>query len=196
MSRGLDLILASESARRRSILKQIGFEFRVEPPEFEERLSSTLPPRLQAEKLACGKCEAVRETYPDSTILAADTIVFKNGRQLGKPSDRDEAEAMLRMLKGGVHFVITGLALHHPSLEKLLVASETTSVEFRDFGEEEIRWYMDTGECDDKAGSYGIQGFGATLVKRIEGCYYNVVGLPVPLFLTMLTNLKRQIIVP
>lgn len=192
MSGDLDLVLASESERRHTILTQIGFEFRVIPSEFEERLSDAVEPGLQAEKMARGKCNAVKSMCPDSTILAADTIVVRNGLQLGKPADRNEAAEMLRALKGGVHNVITGLALDHPSLAEPIIASEKTSVEFRDIGEEELLWYVNTGECDDKAGAYGIQGLGASLVKRIEGCYYNVVGLPVPLFLTMIDSLRRQ----
>ncbi|HEY8392132.1 MAG TPA: Maf family protein [Capillibacterium sp.] len=180
------LILASASPRRQALLAMLGLEFKVMVSAFEEKTRSGLPttPAELVMATARGKAEEIfritsgQPETADALVLAADTIVVLDGRFLGKPADRDEARRMLRTLSGRWHQVFTGLALLHQ--RKSIVEYEMTRVHFRPLTEEEITAYIDTGEPMDKAGAYGIQGLGAIFVDRIDGCFYNVMGLPVP----------------
>lgn len=138
-------------------------------------------------RLAAEKGRAVAREWPGHIVVAADTVVTLDGRILGKPRDRAEALAMLQTLAGRTHRVMTGLALFFE--DRCLVCSETTEVSFRTLSDEELRAYVATGECDDKAGAYGIQGKGALLVASIRGCYFNVVGLPLAKLSEMLLEL-------
>ena len=164
----------------------LGLEFKVMVSAFEEKERSGLPstPAELVMATARGKAEEIfritsgQPETADALVLAADTIVVLDGRFLGKPADREEARRMLRALSGRWHQVFTGLALLHP--RKSMVVYEMTRVHFRPLTEEEITAYIDTGEPMDKAGAYGIQGLGAIFVDRIDGCFYNVMGLPLP----------------
>ena len=176
------LILASASPRREQLLRMLGLDFEIMVSTFEETtaVESSTPEELVMH-LARGKAEAVGRSLssrpaPEPLIIGADTIVVLDGKYLGKPADEDEARQMLRMLAGRWHQVYTGIALVHP--RKSVVAYEMTRVHFRDLTRQEIDGYVLTGEPMDKAGAYGIQGVGAILVDRIEGCFYNVMGLP------------------
>ncbi|MBA2133491.1 septum formation inhibitor Maf [Hydrogenispora sp. UU3] len=180
------IILASASPRRQDLLTMLGLEFKVIASSFEERakLDPAAPPAEQVVTTARGKAEevfrltaSVPETA-DSLVIGADTIVVLDGEVLGKPADQAEARRMLKTLSGRWHQVFTGLALLHR--EKTLTAYEMTRVHFRPLTDREIDAYLRTGEPMDKAGAYGIQGLGAIFVDRIEGCFYNVMGLPVP----------------
>ncbi len=177
----MKVILASSSPRRAELLKKIGLSFRVSPAEIEEGVP--IPPWSEWVKtLAENKALAV-SAEKDEVTLAADTVVVCKGRALGKPVDSEEALEMLRMLAGGVHEVMTGVCtINGLRTDKKGVAMyrdvEITRVHFRDLTEQEITTYVASGEPFDKAGAYGIQGLGALLVEKIEGCYYNVVGLP------------------
>lgn len=160
----------------------LGLNFEVIVSSFEEEmeLEHSTPDELVM-RLAQGKAEAVdrslfNRSAPEPLIIGADTIVVMDGEYLGKPADPEEARKMLRKLAGRWHQVFTGIALVHP--RKRMVAYEMTRVHFRDLTTEEIDGYVLTGEPMDKAGAYGIQGVGAILVDRIEGCFYNVMGLP------------------
>lgn len=180
----MELILASASPRREELLKQMGLTFRVIPSNVEEG-QPYLPLRDWVLDLATAKAQAI-PAADDRVVLAADTVVIKEGTVFGKPRDREEAMAMLRQLSGSVHEVMTGVCvLRHPgaasSERKVYGDVEITKVYFRRLSEREISAYVETGEPLDKAGAYGIQGIGALLVERIEGCYYNVVGLPLVL---------------
>lgn len=175
-----DLILASASPRRASLLRQIGLRFHTLKSPLQE------PPvevESMVEEVALAKAREVYSLYPGSLVLGADTIVICEGKVLGKPHDAPEAAKMLTMLSGKVHRVITAVALVEEGRES--VAQEETLVFFREIGEEEIRTYVASGEPYDKAGGYGIQETGAVFVRRIEGCYFNVVGLPLALFVKM-----------
>ena len=166
------MILASQSPRRRELLGQMGFSFTVRPAKGEELPHPELTPAQLVEELARQKAlEVSAEAGP------ADTVVAIDGKVLGKPHDKVHAAQMLSALSGREHTVYTGVAVKRG--ETLLVEHEATQVRFRPLTEREIDLYIQTGEPMDKAGSYGIQGYGALLVEGIRGDYFNVVGLPI-----------------
>lgn len=177
------LILASGSPRRRDILTALGLAFEVRPPDVDETLRPGEGAAAAARRLAERKATAV-EADPDALVLAADTIVVLDGELLGKPTGPNDAIAMLGRLAGRSHEVITGLALRLGAETRSVVAR--TNVIFRSLDHSEIAAYVATGEPLDKAGAYGIQGFGSALVERIEGDFFNVMGLPVPALLALL----------
>ncbi len=173
----MNLILASQSPRRRELLTKFGLEFSVQVlPTAEIEVGE---PFTVAETNAVAKALPVSEQNPGILVLGADTIVVLEGRILGKPQDQAAAHMMLRTLSGREHEVTTVVALALDG-QAVRVFSATTSVRFRCLNTEEIDSYVATGEPLDKAGAYGIQGFGGLLVESIKGCYYNVVGLPLP----------------
>ena len=172
------MILASQSPRRRQLLGQMGFSFTVRPAKGEELPHPELTPAQLVEELARQKAlEVSAEADADDVVVAADTVVAIDGKVLGKPHDKVHAAQMLSALSGREHTVYTGVAVKRG--ETLLVEHEATQVRFRPLTEREIDLYIQTGEPMDKAGSYGIQGYGALLVEGIRGDYFNVVGLPI-----------------
>ena len=171
------LILASTSPRRNEILTLSGLRFETEAPLCDETVQLSSPEDYVLE-LSRRKACAVAHKEPDAYVIGADTIVYANGRILGKPADPKEALNMLKQLQGTNHFVYTGVTVENTQEHKIVSFCEKTEVEFYDFTDEELMAYVDTKEPMDKAGAYGIQGRGAFLVKRINGDYYNVVGLP------------------
>lgn len=172
------IILASASPRRRELLTGIGLSFIVDPADVDETNETELDPVARALALASRKARRVSERRERGLVIGADTIVVIDGVILGKPSDAEEASAMLRRLSGRTHEVITAVAIVDAASGRMEAAHATTRVTFRPLSEGEIARYIATGEPFDKAGGYGIQGRGALLVERIEGCYPNVVGLP------------------
>ena len=191
------IILASASPRRRELLTQIGLDFDVVVSETEEKITSTEPAKV-VEELSAQKAEAVWEklavsgvcdpeqtsgeaTITDIIVLGADTVVACDGKILGKPADTEAAAAMLTMLQGRGHEVYTGVTILYEENgeRKTLTFHEKTTVHFYPMTDAQIREYVATGDPMDKAGAYGIQGYGALLVERIEGDYFNVMGLPV-----------------
>ena len=174
-----DLILASQSPRRRLLLGQIGLAFRVEPSPFKEVIPDEGDPADIVQDLALEKAKPVSQRFPSALTLAADTVVFHEDTVLGKPADEAEARTMLRRLSGATHTVFTGLALLHGDTDRCVTACEATRVTFADLSDAEINTYVASGTPMDKAGAYGIQGdLGAVFVARIEGDFYNVMGLP------------------
>lgn len=173
----MDLILASSSPRRKELLELLGIPFQVRVSDVEETYQDGLQPEEIVMELARIKSIAVAETNKKSIVIGADTIVVSDGKVLGKPADKEEAISTLRQLSGKVHQVYTGVALIKAGNTHLFY--EKTDVEFWPLEEKQIEQYVLTGEPFDKAGSYGIQGYGSLLVKRIEGDYFTVVGLPV-----------------
>lgn len=172
------MILASQSPRRRELLGQMGFSFTVRPAKGEELPHPELTPAQLVEELARQKAlEVSAEAEADDVVVAADTVVAIDGKVLGKPHDKVHAAQMLSALSGREHTVYTGVAVKRG--ETLLVEHEATQVRFRPLTQREIDLYIQTGEPMDKAGSYGIQGYGALLVEGIRGDYFNVVGLPI-----------------
>jgi septum formation protein len=180
------VILASNSPRRREILSQVGLKFGIVPADVDETVGTGENPQAYAVRVATEKARVVAERNRAGVIIAADTIVVLDDVILGKPVDAGDAERMLSMLSGRKHQVITGLAILDAESGKMRTSTAVTSVWFRELAAAEIRRYVKTGEPLDKAGAYGIQERGALLVERIEGCYFNVVGLPVSLLAQML----------
>lgn len=177
----MKLILASASPRRKELLTVTGVKFDVVVSDADETVSETLTPAETVTLLARRKAEAVRNALGspdgDTVILAADTVVASGGKILGKPKDREDAKNMLRSISGRVHEVYTGVALVRG--EKTASGAVSTAVSVRPIPEDEIERYAASGECDDKAGAYAIQGIGGLFVEKIDGDYRNVVGLPV-----------------
>ena len=171
----VDVILASQSPRRRELLTLIGIRHDVRPADIDESLHAGEEPVPHAERLAREKAHRLAERHPDALVIAADTIVVLDGAILGKPADAGEARAMLAQLSGRTHTVHTAIAVARGGRTESAV--ESVAVTFRTLGAVEIAEYVATGEPLDKAGAYGIQGFGATIVERIEGDYFSVMGL-------------------
>lgn len=175
----MNLILASASPRRQEILVNAGYPFRVRPADLEEHFDRSLPIGQAAAALAAQKAACVaRSAAEDEVILAADTVVAHEGRVLGKPRDEADAFAMLRLLSGSCHTVYTGVCIAVPGAAPDTFFCSTT-VRFYPLTDDSIRRYIATGEPMDKAGAYGIQGYGCLLVAGIEGDYFNVMGLPI-----------------
>lgn len=171
------LILASASPRRQELMKDIGCPFECIPSNVKENLKQSLSIDLAIEQIAYDKAKDVFMQHPQDVVIGCDTMVVLNGIALGKPKNEEDAKRMLQNLSGKTHQVITGVAILTEN-EKLLF-HEVTNVTFYDLNENTINAYIKTGESMDKAGSYGIQGYGKILVKGIQGDYFNVVGLPV-----------------
>jgi septum formation protein len=170
------LLLASTSPQRRAILEQLGLPFDVMPPRYEERGERDADPVALVREHAAGKASSVAGEAGERPVVAVDTIVYCRGRTLGKPASPDEAAGMLTTLSGETHEVVSGLAVVTPAWE--VVEHETTRVVFRPLTARDLATYLASGEWEGRAGGYAIQGLGATLVRRIEGDYLNVVGLP------------------
>ncbi len=173
------IILASQSPRRRYLLEQAGLRFDVIPSRFDEDAVTLNDPSDYVRTLACAKTKEIAEKYPESWVIGADTIVLIDGIVLGKPIDQAAARAMLLRLSGQTHQVYTGFAICCHGTGKLFADVVCTEVTFKKLTADEIEWYINTDEPFDKAGAYAIQGLGTFLVKRINGSYTNVVGLPV-----------------
>jgi len=176
------VVLASASPRRRELLALVGIEHDVRPTNIDESYLPGETPREHAERLAREKAGALE--IPDAVTIGSDTIVVVDGDVLGKPRDRNHAHAMLRRLSGRSHVVMTGVAVRWQ--DKILSGLEEVGVTFRMLTDEDIERYIATGEPMDKAGAYGIQGYGATIVERVEGDYFAVMGLALNLLVRLL----------
>jgi septum formation protein len=178
------LILASGSPRRAELLRNAGIEFRAVPADLAEDQLPGEAPLDYCRRVACDKACAVAAQFPAEPVLGADTIVVLDGDILGKPRDTAEARATLRRLSGRTHEVMTGVCLIANGREQ--VEAEITRVQMIEISDQEIADYAASGEPMDKAGAYAIQGAASRWIPRIEGCYFNVVGLPVPRLYAML----------
>jgi septum formation protein len=172
-----NLILASGSPRRKDLLQQIQLSFTVSISHADESYSENSPPHEVVMELAKRKAVSVAKDHPGSFVIGSDTVVVHRDEILGKPTDSNHAKEMLRALSGNTHSVYTGVAIVNDDQQKLFY--KKTDVTFWELEEEEIDTYTASGEPFDKAGGYGIQGFGAFLVKEIHGDYFSVVGLPI-----------------
>jgi septum formation protein len=172
-------VLGSSSPRRVSILEGLGLDFAVDPSGIPEDPLDGEAAEDHVMRLALAKATEVAGRHERGTVLGADTIVVLDGRLLGKPAGPREAEGMLSSIRGRWHEVVTGVAVVRASDGVSAAGCERTRVLVRDLSDEEIRAYVEGGEPLDKAGSYAIQGCGSAVVERVEGCFYNVVGLPV-----------------
>ncbi len=173
------LILASKSPRRNDLLRQIGIQVNILPSNIDEQALLFTNPEEYVRELSFLKADHVAQSYPDSWILGADTIVISGSQILGKPRSKNEAIDMLNQLNDRDHLVYTGFCVMNREKTALIQDCVKTRVRFKHLSRREILWYVETGEPFDKAGGYGIQGIGAFLVKEIAGSYSNVVGLPV-----------------
>ena len=177
------IILASRSPRRQHLLRQIGLRFTVRESGVDESFAKGSSPRHIVRSLSLEKARNVAEAVDEGIVIGADTIVVLGKRILGKPSSRDEARRMLRLLSGRTHTVFTGFALVDAGSGRARVDHEETKVTFRTLSKQEIADYVASGSPMDKAGAYGIQDdFGAVFVERIDGCFYTVVGFPLSKF--------------
>jgi septum formation protein len=185
------LILASMSPRRARLLRQIGIDFTVDPAHINEDYDGSEPVEF-AREMSRRKASEVASRYDDGLILGADTIVLFQQRILGKPGNAEEARKMLLSLSGAVHEVITGVTIIERPTGLIITDHELTRVWFRTLSENEIERYIESGSPFDKAGGYGIQDdHGAVFVSRIDGCYYNVVGLPLSKVDSLLNSVFR-----
>lgn len=182
------IILASASPRRKELLQTAGIEFEICVSDADESIPEGTLPVDAAKMTATKKALAVAESHKDDTVIGADTIVVANGKILGKPKDTADAEAMLRELSGIEHEVITGVCIVNDG--KTNAFEQISKVKFYELTADEIKSYVATGEPMDKAGSYGIQGKGCVLVEKIEGDYFNIVGLPVAKVVREIRKLK------
>ena len=187
MSRSPTVILASASPRRRELLRLVGIAHEVEPADIGESVLPGESPAPHAERLARAKAHAMAERHPHAVVIAADTIVVVDGDILGKPRDGEQAAAMLRRLSGREHTVFTAIAVARDARTESAV--EDVRVTFRQITDEEIEEYIATGEPMDKAGAYGIQGYGATIVERVDGDYFSVMGLGLRRLVELLARL-------
>ena len=185
-----EIVLASASLRRQEMLQALDIEFRTFIPDLKETWDPSFNAREVTRDLAERKAGRYRDR--DALVIGMDTLVVMNRLKLGKPGSAEDAVAMLRLLSGRTHQVVTGVALQWKG--RVLSDSAVTQVEFRTLRSEEIEWYIQTGEPYDKAGAYAIQGAGRIFIKRIEGCYYNVVGFPLTLFQRLLRRFGLNIL--
>ncbi len=185
MSRPPRVILASQSPRRRDLLNLVGIAHEVRPADIDETPGVGEAPRDLAERLARAKARAIEA--PDALTIGSDTIVVVDGDILNKPENRDDAARMLRRLSGRAHVVMTGVAADWRG--KMVSDVVEVGVTFRALSDDEIAAYIDTGEPMDKAGAYGIQGYGATIVERVDGDYFAVMGLSLVALVKLLRRL-------
>lgn len=189
------VILASASPRRIELLKQFHMPFDVIPSKIDEQVGEKETPTQIVMGLALEKALDISKTNHDALVIASDTVVYFESI-LGKPKSREEARDMLKSLSGETHEVYTGIALVHVSSNRKVVDYVCTEVTFNDLSDAEIDVYLKTGEAFDKAGAYGIQGFGALLVSEIKGDFFNVMGLPLSKLNSMLkTHFQLDLLV-
>jgi septum formation protein len=181
------VILASQSPRRRELLTLVGITHEVRPADIDETYLAGEKPAPHAERLARGKCAVIAEREPDALVIGSDTIVVVDGEVLGKPKDEGDAAHMLRRLSGRSHIVVTAVAVAWRGETRSAV--EEVTVTFHSLADDDIAAYIATREPMDKAGAYGIQGYGATIVERVDGDYFAVMGLPLQLLVRVLREL-------
>lgn len=184
------LILASQSPRRKALLEQLSVPFTIRVADIDETMDASLPPQQEVARVSRNKAFAVPRT-PADVVISADTIVVCGNQVLGKPKDEADAYRMLRLLSGNCHQVMTGVTVL--KADACQSFTEITDIYFRELTEAEIRRYIASGEPMDKAGAYGIQSGAASFVRRLEGDYYNVVGLPLCRLWQTLVSLAPEI---
>ena len=185
------LVLASSSPRRKDLLNQIGMNFIVVPSNVDENFNLSLPPNAFTEHWARKKAKHIAERYPDHIVLGADTVVILDGKILGKPKDTDESFNMLNSLSGKTHEVITGLSIIYKKENIDITFNQKTYVSIKTLSNDKIYDYMNTYNPFDKAGSYGIQDGFSVYINKIEGCFFNVMGLPLSTFKEHYDSIKR-----
>ena len=187
------VILASSSPRRENILKQIGIDFEIIPSNICEDTELNLGPRKFVQYWSGKKAKVISKKNKDKIVIGADTIVFLNEKILGKPKDKEESYKMLTNLSGKTHKVLTGVSIAYKEKNILRTFSQMTKVTVRDIPKNDILYYIDNYYTLDKAGSYGIQDWFSIWIKKIDGCYYNVMGLPLSKFYKNYLLVKKSI---
>ncbi|UHA74361.1 Maf family protein [Paenibacillus sp. 481] len=186
------IVLASSSPRRQELIRSLQLPYEIQPSDADETVPADWSPVRTVEQLSLRKAEAVahlrRQSGQAGIVLGSDTVVVLDDHILGKPQDEADACRMLSALQGRTHEVYTGVALIDVMTNRVELAHQKTRVHMRPLTPDQVKRYVATGEPMDKAGSYGIQGVGATIVESIEGCYFNVVGLPLSLLAQMLRS--------
>ena len=192
----MDIILASASPRRKTILSQFGIRFTIMKSNTVEDFSLNLPPEAFCEHWAREKAKDIAKNHPNSLIIGADTIVVLDKRILGKPQNREQSISMLKSLSGRTHEVLTGVSFIHLDSNFDITFNESTLVSFDTLSNQDIINYIDTYEPYDKAGSYGIQDRFSIHINKITGCYYNVMGFPISTFHKKLKSaIKEKVII-
>ena len=194
MDNSYKIILASQSPRRAEILRMIGVSFKVEPSNIHEKINQKIKQNEIPINLSKAKAEKISHKYPDKIIIGADTIVVFNKKIFGKPKDKNESKKMLKALSGNSHEVITGVTIMNGKLGVIKTFSETTKVFVQKIPTKQIEFYVNNYNTLDKAGSYGIQEWFSVWIKKINGCYYNVMGLPVSKLYGHLVEIEKQTI--
>ena len=186
-------ILASKSPRRIEILKMIGLDFDIAPSKLDEKIKINLTGKPFAKYWSKEKAKLISNQYPDSLVIGADTIVIFKNQILGKPQDKNDSKNMLKMLSGNMHQVITGVTLICKNKQISKTFSESTKVFVRKIPNDEIDFYINNYNTSDKAGSYGIQEWFSIWIEKINGCYYNVMGLPISKFYKEYSEIMRRL---
>ena len=194
MDKSHKIILASQSPRRAEILRMIGVNFKVDSSNINEEMNQKIEQNEIAIILSKAKAEKISQKYPNNIIIGADTIVVYNEKIFGKPKDKNESKKMLKALSGNCHKVITGVTIMNKKLGVLKTFSETTKVFVKKIPRNQIEFYVNNYNTLDKAGSYGIQEWFSVWIKNINGCYYNVMGLPVSKLHKHLAEIEKLII--
>ena len=194
MDNNYKIILASQSPRRAEILRMIGVSFRVESSNIYEEMNQKIEHNEIAINISKAKAEKISHKYPNNIIIGADTIVVFDEKIFGKPKDKNESSKMLKALSGNCHRVITGVTIMIEKLGVLKTFSETTEVFVQKIPTNQIEFYVNNYNTLDKAGSYGIQEWFSVWIKKINGCYYNVMGLPVSKLYRHLVEIEKLII--
>jgi len=194
MDNSYKIILASQSPRRAEILRMIGVNFKVDSCNINEKMNQKIEQNEIAIILSKAKAEKISQKYPNNIIIGADTIVVYNEKIFGKPKDKNESKKMLKALSGNCHKVITGVTIMNKKLGVLKTFSETTKVFVKKIPRNQIEFYVNNYNTLDKAGSYGIQEWFSVWIKKINGCYYNVMGLPVSKLHKHLAEIEKLII--
>ena len=194
MDNSYKIILASQSPRRAEILRMIGVSFKVESSNIHEEINQKTKQNKIPINLSKAKAEKISHKYPDKIIIGADTVVVFNKKIFGKPKDKSESKKMLKALSGNCHEVITGVTIMNEKLGIIKTFSETTKVFVQKIPTKQIEFYVNNYNTLDKAGSYGIQEWFSVWIKKINGCYYNVMGLPVSKLYRHLLEIEKQII--
>jgi septum formation protein len=185
----LKLILASSSKRRKQILQMIGFNFSVKRPSVDEKRRSNEKINSYVMRIALEKINSIKATK-NSVLISADTVVKIGANLIGKPLNKKFAYNMLKLLQNRTHTVITGVAVKNNLTDKVVISNSISKVTFTRMTDDEIKWYLETNEGLDKAGAYAVQGKGALFIKKIDGSFFNVMGLPIQMVYKMLKDVQ------
>lgn len=182
------LILASTSPRRKELATAMGLDFEIIPSDYEEDMSLDISPEELVKTFSYGKAKSVADKLHEGIVIGVDTIACIKNKKLGKPKNKEEAFRMLKNLSNNYHEVYSGVCLIDAKTKKIIQDFEVTKVKFKKLEDNEIKSYIETGDPMDKAGSYGVQGLASIFVERIDGCFFNVMGLPIQ---NLYNNLKK-----